>query len=235
VGKFEVAHRGTLFLDEIGDLQLSLQAKILRALEEKRFERVGGNAVLQVDVRIVAATNRNLKQAVAARRFREDLYFRLSVFPIAIPALRERPADIPLLAKFFVQRFCSELKKKALTLAPSAIDELSAYQWPGNVRELQNCIERAVILTDGDTIHARHLNLSARLTAWAPAADPWDRIDLSGTLADASQRVLVEIERRKIEAALREAGGNQGVAADLLQISPRALVAKLREYGLATA
>jgi DNA-binding NtrC family response regulator len=235
VGKFEVAHRGTLFLDEIGDLQLSLQAKILRALEEKRFERVGGNAVLQVDVRIVAATNRNLKQAVAARRFREDLYFRLSVFPIAIPALRERPADIPLLAKFFVQRFCGELKKKALTLAPSAIDELSAYQWPGNVRELQNCIERAVILTDGDTIHARHLNLSARLTAWAPAADPWDRIDLSGTLADASQRVLVEIERRKIEAALREAGGNQGVAADLLQISPRALVAKLREYGLATA
>jgi DNA-binding NtrC family response regulator len=133
-----------------------------------------------------------------------------------------------------VQRFCGELKKKALMLAPSAIDELSAYQWPGNVRELQNCIERAVILTDGDTIHARHLNLSARL-ATSPAADPWEQIDLSGTLADASQRVLVEIERRKIEAALRDAGGNQGVAADLLQISPRALVAKLREYGLATA
>ena len=116
LGKFEVAHRGTLFLDEIGDMPLTLQAKILRVLEEKRFERVGGTASVQVDVRLVAATNRGLKAAVAGRRFREDLYFRLSVFPIVVPPLRERPGDIPLLARFFVERFCRELKKKPLML-----------------------------------------------------------------------------------------------------------------------
>jgi DNA-binding NtrC family response regulator len=234
-GKFELAHRGTLFLDEIGDLHLPLQAKILRALEEKRFERVGGTAALQVDVRIVAATNRNLKLAVAARQFREDLYFRLSVFPIAIPPLRERPADIPLLAKYFLERFCRELKKKVLGLAPSAIDELRTYGWPGNVRELQNCIERAVILTEGDTIHSRHLNLVSRLPppqVVSPGGDAWGQIDLSGTLAEASQRVLVEVERRKIEEALKDASGDQEVAAGLLQISQRALAAKLREYRL---
>ena len=147
-----MAHRGTLFLDEIGDLPMSLQAKILRALEEKRFERVGGTAPLQVDVRLVAATNRGLRAAVAARRFREDLYFRLSVFPIMIPPLRERPGDMPVLARYFVDRFCRDLKKKPLMLSPPAMEQLQAYHWPGNVRELQNCIERAVILSDGDTI-----------------------------------------------------------------------------------
>ena len=151
-GKFEMAHRGTLFLDEIGDLPLSLQPKILLALEEKRFERVGGTTPLQVDVRVVAATNRNLKAAVAARRYREDLYFRLSVFPITIPVLGERADDIPMLANYFIGRFCWELKKKPIALAPSAVQALCAYRWPGNVRELQNCIERAVILTEGDTI-----------------------------------------------------------------------------------
>src|SRR5919107_4414138 len=159
-GRFELAHRGTLFLDEIGELPLPLQAKILRALEEKRFERVGGTLPLQVDVRVVAATNRNLKAAVAARQYREDLYFRLSVFPILIPPLRERPGDIQMLARHFIERFCRDLKKKPLALAPSAIEELLAYSWRGNVRELQNCIERAVILTEGETIHARHLNLT---------------------------------------------------------------------------
>jgi len=113
-------------------------------------------------VRVVAATNRNLRAAVAARQYREDLYFRLSVFPITIPPLRDRPADIPMLAKYFLDRFCRDMNKKRLTLAPSAIQELLGYAWPGNVRELQNCIERAVILTEGDTIHARHLSLSFR-------------------------------------------------------------------------
>src|SRR4030095_5087776 len=166
------------FLDEIGDLPLSLQAKILRALEEKRFERVGGTLPLQVDVRVVAATNRNLKAAVAARQYREDLFFRLSVFPIVIPPLRDRPADISTLARYFIDRFCRDLNKKSLVLAPGAEDELRQYAWPGNVRELQNCIERACILTEGETIHPRHLNLSFRERAAAapvvaPEAGPW--------------------------------------------------------------
>jgi DNA-binding NtrC family response regulator len=236
-GKFELAHRGTLFLDEIGDLPLALQAKILRALEEKRFERVGGTMPLQVDVRIVAATNRNLKAAVAAHQYREDLYFRLSVFPITIPPLRNRAADIPMLAKFFIERFCRDVNKKAMMLAPSAAEELSAYPWPGNVRELQNCIERAVILTEGDTIHARHLQLSFREAAAPSAADVdghWAHIDLSGTLADATRRVLAEVERRKIEQALQEAGGDRGRAAEILQVNYKMLVGKLKEYGFDT-
>jgi DNA-binding NtrC family response regulator len=234
-GKFELAHHGTLFLDEIGDLPLALQAKILRALEEKRFERVGGTMPLQVDVRIVAATNRNLKAAVAAHQYREDLYFRLSVFPIMIPPLRDRAADIPMLAKYFIERFCRDVNKQAMMLAPSAAAELSTYPWPGNVRELQNCIERAVILTEGDTIHARHLNLSFREVAAAPLAGaddgPWAQIDLSGTLAEATRRVLTEVERRKIDQALQEAGGNRGRAAELLQVSFKTFVGKLKDYG----
>jgi len=235
-GKFELAHHGTLFLDEIGDLPLSLQAKILRALEEKRFERVGGTAPLQVDVRVVAATNRNLKAAVAARQYREDLYFRLSVFPILIPPLRDRPSDIPMLAKYFIERFCRDLNKKPLVLSPAAEEELCTYAWPGNVRELQNCIERAAILTEGDTIHPRHLNLSFRgPSLLAPIDDdagPWSKIDLSGTLAEASRRTLIEVERRKVEQALKEAVGNRGRAAELLQVSYKTLTAKLREHGL---
>jgi DNA-binding NtrC family response regulator len=136
LGKFEMAHHGTLFLDEIGDLPLSLQAKILRALEERRFERVGGTATVQVDVRLVAATNRGLRAAVAARRFREDLYFRLSVFPITVPPLRDRPGDIPTLARFFADRFCRDMKKAPFTLSPAALEQLVSYRWPGNVREL---------------------------------------------------------------------------------------------------
>ncbi len=234
LGKFELAHRGTLFLDEIGDLPILLQAKILRAIEDKRFERLGGTATVQIDVRIVAATNRNLKAAVAARQYREDLYFRLSVFPITIPPLRDRADDIPMLAKYFVERFSRDLNKKPLVLAPSALEALGSYRWPGNVRELQNCIERAVILTEGDTIHARHLSLSFRDS---PAAQPsidtaWSQIDLSGTLADASRRVMTAVERRKIEQTLKEAAGNRGRTAELLQISYKVLVTKLKEYGL---
>jgi DNA-binding NtrC family response regulator len=234
-GRFEMAHRGTLFLDEIGDLPLALQAKILRALEEKRFERVGGTQSLLVDVRVVAATNRNLKQRVAERQFREDLYFRLSVFPIQIPPLRERTKDVVTLARHFVDRFCRDLNKKPLTLSPAALDELDAYSWPGNVRELQNCIERAVILCDGDTIHPRHLNLSFRQAASTPpaAASPWEAIDLSGTMMDALRRVTAQVERRKVEQALREMAGNKQRAAETLQISYKTLLQKLKEYGIA--
>jgi DNA-binding NtrC family response regulator len=232
-GKFEMAHRGTLFLDEIGDLPMSLQAKILRALEEKKFERVGGTALLSVDVRLVAATNKGLRAAVAARRFREDLYFRLSVFPITIPPLRDRPGDIPVLARYFVDRFCRDLKKRPFTLSPEALEQLQTYRWPGNVRELQNCIERAVILADGETLLPRHLNLSfaAPLTDENPES-PWTHVDMSGTLAEVTRRVTGEVEKAKIEEVLREANGNKGRAAELLQITYKSLLSKLKEHRL---
>jgi DNA-binding NtrC family response regulator len=232
-GKFEMAHRGTLFLDEIGDLPFPLQAKILRALEEKRFERVGGTSAVQVDVRLVAATNKGLKAAVAARRFREDLYFRLSVFPITVPPLRERAGDIPVLARFFVDRFCRDMKKKPLVISPEALEQLKSYRWPGNVRELQNCIERAVILAEGDAIFPRHLNLSfAAPLESETAPSPYEQLDLTGTLAEAIRRVTREVERVKLEAVLREAQGNKGRAAELLQVSYKMLIAKLKEYSI---
>ncbi len=229
-GKFELAHHGTLFLDEIGDLPLSLQAKILRALEERRFERLGGTASIHVDVRLVAATNQGLKAAVAARRFREDLYFRLSVFPISIPPLRERKTDISMLSRFFVDRFCRDLKKKPMTISPTAVEALHQYAWPGNVRELQNCIERAVILADGDVLQPRHLNLSFAATQGRTAADPWDEIDLSGSMNDAVRRATAEVERRKLIESLRESSNNKPRAAELLQISYKTFLAKLKEH-----
>ena len=232
-GRFEVAHRGTLFLDEIGDLPLSLQAKILRALEEKSFERVGGTQSLHVDVRVVAATNRNLKARVAERQFRDDLYFRLSVFPVEIPPLRDRPGDVAILARFFVDKFSRDVNKPSLMLPPAAVEELETYWWPGNVRELQNCIERAVILTEGDTIQPRHLNMAAKQSVPEPAAiDPWDQIDLSGSLADALRRLTGEVERRKIDRAIKDTGGNKVQAADSLQVGLKVLVAKMRQYAI---
>jgi putative PEP-CTERM system response regulator len=229
-GRFELAHRGTLFLDEIGDLPLGLQAKILRALEEKRFDRLGGTGSIQVDVRVVAATNRGLRAAVAARRFREDLYFRLSVFPITVPPLRERPGDVALLARFFIDRFCRDLKKKSMTLSPAALEALQQYAWPGNVRELQNCIERAVILADGDTLQPRHLHLSFADPPAPADTDPWLQIDLSGSLSDAVRRIAAEVERRKLVDALQEAGGNKPRASEILQVSYKTLLAKLKEH-----
>jgi DNA-binding NtrC family response regulator len=232
-GKFEMAHRGTLFLDEIGDLPLALQAKILRALEERRFERVGGTALVTVDVRLVAATNKGLRAAVAARRFREDLFFRLSVFPITVPPLRDRGGDVPVLARFFVDRFCRDLKKPTLALSPAALEQLQSYRWPGNVRELQNCIERAVILADGDSILPRHLNLSfIDEPKLEEAVNPWAHIDMSGTLTDVTRRAVAGVEKLKIEETLREAEGSRGRAAELLQISYKALISKLKEYRL---
>jgi DNA-binding NtrC family response regulator len=233
-GRFEVAHRGTLLLDEIGDLPLPLQAKILRALEEKSFERVGGTQTLRVDVRVVAATHRNLKVRVAERQFREDLFFRLSVFPIRIPALRERGGDIVILARHFTEKFGRELNKTSLKLTGDAIDALTAYPWPGNVRELQNCIERAAILCEDETIHARNLNLLPPIVVErSPPATPWDQIDLSGTLPDVLRRTTAEIERRKIVQAMKEAGGQKARVAEILDINQKVLLHKLREYRLA--
>jgi DNA-binding NtrC family response regulator len=232
-GKFEMAHRGTLFLDEIGDLPLSLQAKILRALEERRFERVGGTASVQVDVRLVAATNRGLRAQVAARRFREDLFFRLSVFPIVVPPLRDRKDDVTRLAHYFVDRCCRDMKKRALALSPESLAALREYRWPGNVRELQNCIERAVILADGDTIQPRHLNLtSIQQPLEVEPPDPWSGFDFDGTLTDVARRAAAEVERRKIEQVLRGADQNRGKAADILGITYKSLAAKIKEYRL---
>jgi transcriptional regulator with GAF, ATPase, and Fis domain len=227
LGRFEMAHRGTLFLDEIGDLPVVLQAKILRAIEQKQFERLGGAATLQVDVRIVAATNHDLKAKVAAGRVREDLFFRLSVFPVNIPPLRARRQDIPLLARHFVDHFCREMKKPAMALSPAAFAALEEYGWPGNVRELQNCIERAVILAEGDILRPAHLNL--------PLPGPGDGqsqkysvdVDLSGTLEEATARALAQVTRAKVLRALEAANGNRLAAAASLGIEPEMIDTQL--------
>ena len=230
LGRFELAQRGTLFLDEVGEMPMTVQAKMLRAIETRKIERLGGGASIQLDIRIVAATNRGLRQAVSARQFREDLYFRLSVFPVEVPALRDRRDDIPKLAHHFVERVCRDLGKK-ITLSPEAVTELMAHNWPGNIRELQNALERAVILAEGDVLLPRHLSLSP-VPKSGSSADPWDRIDLRGSLAEATARTVSEVERRKIQQALSDAGGDRGRAADLLQINYKALDAKLRELRL---
>jgi DNA-binding NtrC family response regulator len=229
IGKFEMAQRGTIFLDEIGEMPLALQAKMLRVIETKRIERLGGNTSILVDVRIVAATNRMLRQAVASRQFREDLYFRLSVFPVTIPPLRERKEDIPKLAHHFVERVSRDVGKK-LTLSPEALQMLVEHSWPGNVRELQNAIERAVILADGDRLFPRHLSLTTQMGA---VVDPWDMLDWSGTLADVSTRFVNEAEKRKIALALKQSNGDKGRAADMLGINFKSLTAKLRQLGIA--
>ena len=237
-GRFELAHRGTLFLDEIGDLSFSLQAKILRALEERQFERVGGTQTLHVDVRVVAATHRDLRVRVAERLFREDLYFRLSVFPIRIPPLRERSGDVEILARHFVDRYCREMKKPLLRLSPDAVEVLRGYPWPGNVRELQNCVERAVILCDGDTLHTRNLSLPDRgdsgSSSSTPRDDPWTRIDLSGPLPDVLRRVTAEAERRSISAAVSAAAGDPHRTAEMLGVPVRFVQQKVKELGLSS-
>ena len=230
LGKFEMAHRGTLFLDEIGDLPLPLQAKILRALEERRFERVGGTALVSVDVRLVAATNRGLRAAVAARRFREDLFFRLSVFPITVPPLRERTGGHSGARPLFRRTLLPRPEEEPLSLSPGALEQLLAYRWPGNVRELQNCIERAVILADGDAILPRHLNLSF---VEQPAPEPPESVGGSRSVRHAGRRDapgVMEVEKLKIEEALKDADSNKGRAAELLQVSYKTLIAKMREH-----
>ena len=157
IGKFELAHRGTIFLDEIGSITLEVQAKLLRALQEKEFERVGGTQVIKTDVRILAATNKNLEEAVKNGEFREDLYYRLNVFPIYIPPLRERKTDIILLADYFLEKYAAENRKDIRSFSRATIDMLMQYHWPGNVRELENCIERPVLLCEEDIIQPYHL------------------------------------------------------------------------------
>ncbi|MEE8218192.1 MAG: sigma-54 dependent transcriptional regulator [Vicinamibacteria bacterium] len=226
VGKAELAHKGTLFLDEIGDLPLPLQGKILRLVQEKQFERVGGLQTLTVDVRLVAATNQDLRTLVDEKQFREDLYFRLCVFPIEIPPLRRRRRDVLLLAEVFVERFAREMGRPGLRLSEKAKTALSEHSWPGNVRELQNCLERAFILCDGATIEPAHLRLEAALRTGPTLADV---VDLSGPLPEVTKRVVSLAEEEAIAAALRDTDGDRGAAASHLGISLSTLNRRLRK------
>jgi transcriptional regulator with GAF, ATPase, and Fis domain len=230
-GRFELAHGGTLFLDEIGELPLAVQSKLLRAIEEGRITRLGGSSEIEVDVRIVTATNRNLSEEVAARRFREDLYFRLAIFPIAIPPLRERKSDIRPLAAHFAQQLGREIRGSPLTISREAFKLLEEYPWPGNVRELRSCIERACILADGARIEANDLDLRGIASVSSPDGTLGE-MDLSGTLAEATARVQRLVERRKIIQALKESAGNRTRAAESLGISTKTLLAQIRELDL---
>jgi len=215
-GKFEIANRGTLFLDEIGEMSANIQVHLLRVLEEKEFTRVGGNELIKVDVRVVSATNRDIKEAIASGQFREDLYYRLNVVGIELPPLRERKEDIPLLAEHFLTKFAVENRKEIVDFSPEATEFLLKYEWPGNVRELENAIERAVILAKNSYIEVADLpQENLLLTASAPLG-----------------RSLREVEMERILNVLNETGGNYSEAARTLGISRATLYNKIRAYGL---
>ena len=224
-GAFERAHGGTLLLDEITEMRLDLQAKLLRVLQEQEFVRVGGTNTISVDVRIIATTNRDLDQAVESGAFRRDLYYRLSVMPIPIPPLRDRPEDIPLLAHHFAQRAASDGGREITAIAPDALALLQRYSWPGNVRELQHAVERAVILTTGTVLQAAafdtvRTSLSGRATPAASGSVADEGVRLTTLNVDAAEAAL-------IDRALQETGGNRTRAAELLGITDRTLRKKL--------
>jgi len=224
IGKFELAHRGTLFLDEISELYPELQVKLLRVLEERQVMRVGGADLIDVDFRLIAATNRDLEKAVAEGRFREDLYYRLKVVTLRIPPLRERPSDLPLLAEHFLAHFCAEHGREPKRLSADAVEVLRRHPWPGNVRELKNLIESVVIFHQGEEITLADLppevQESAAVSAHgAPVQPP------SGT-----PRTMAEIERQAILETLQRTEGHRAKAADMLEIGLRTLQRKLKEY-----
>ena len=223
-GLFEQADRGTLFLDEVGEMPLSLQVKLLRVLQDEEIKRVGGTASKKVDVRVVSATSRNLEEDVASGRFREDLFFRLNVFTITIPPLRERSDDIPLLAGHFLSRFSARFGKSVAGVSAEAMKLLTSYSWPGNVRELENILERGVLLSEGDTLSAAVL--PPKLTGGAAG----QTFQLPETLS--IRQAGEAMERELIARALESTGGNRTHAARLLEISLRALIYKIKEYGL---
>jgi DNA-binding NtrC family response regulator len=221
IGKFEMADGGTILLDEIGELAHGVQSKVLRVLQERRFERIGGTVTLDVDVRIVCATNRTLSDEVKQGRFREDLFFRINVFPITLPPLRARKEDIDALTNFFLQRLGASLQ-----ISDAARAVLREHDWPGNIRELANALERAAILCERNTIEPRDLAVGA------PSDDLLrDALDLSGTLSDATERVARKVERLKLIDALQRTS-SRAEAAEMLGIAPRTLAAKLKEHGV---
>lgn len=221
-GRFELAHKGTIFLDEVGELPLSLQVKLLRVLQEHEFERVGGTATIAVDVRIIAATNRDLEAMVAQGTFREDLYYRLKVVPIKVPLLRERKEDIPLFIDYYVRRFSVEAHREVPGITPDAMKLLLEYHWPGNVRELANVMERAIIMSDG-VISARDLPSLSPVSEEPPLL-----VREEGTLKE----ILHQVEKQVIANALSANKGNRVKTAQALDMSRRALIYKIEEYGL---
>ena len=235
-GRFELADGGTLFLDEVGDLPAEVQVKLLRVLQEREFERVGGVETLRVDVRVISATHRDLERMVAEGKFREDLYYRLNVFPIMLPPLRDRPGDLGSLCEHFIQKFAQTTGKMVRGVDPDALAVLAAYPWPGNVRELENVIERAMILTRGPVLSAADLDFGRRaatMTAAAPAAAAPAAADPTGAEAGRSlYKRLSEQERNEIVAAVERAQGNIAHAARALGINRSTLYYRMRKHGL---
>jgi len=220
-GRFELAHGGTIFLDEIGDLSPTTQIKLLRVLQEKEFERVGGTQTIKTDVRVITATNRDLEELIEEGIFRQDLYYRLNVFPIHIPPLRERKTDIPLLADHFVEKYSKANHKTIRRISTPAIDMLMTYHWPGNVRELENCIERAVLLSSDHVIHGHHLPPTLQT---AEASGTTHEGTLDGTLGN--------VERDLILDALKASRGNKAKAARALGISERIMGLRVKKFGI---
>jgi len=220
-GRFELADRGTIFLDEIGEISPATQTKLLRVLQEREFERVGGTETVRADVRLIAATNKDLERAISEGTFREDLYYRLNVFTIFMPPLRERKTDILLLADHFVEKYAREHNKTVKRISTPAIDMLMSYHWPGNVRELENCIERAVVVCDDAVIHGHHLPPTLQTA------------EGSGTISTGSLTSSVAaLEREMIVEALKTTRGNQARAAKLLQVSERVINYKVKKFGI---
>ena len=221
LGKFELANKGTLFLDEIGSIDQDVQVRLLRVLQEKEFERVGGHRTIKIDVRIIAATNKNLEDAVENESFRGDLYYRLNVFPIYMPPLRERKTDILLLADYFLEKYAKENNKSIKRFSTPSIDMLIDYHWPGNVRELENCIERAVLLCEEGVIHS--YNLPPTLQTGTE----------SGTIPTYSlEDAVSKLEREMLIDALKNTRGNVTQAADMLKTTVRKFGYKAKNYGI---
>ncbi len=244
IGKFEQANKGTIFLDEIGDMTPATQAKVLRLLQDQRFERLGGNETIQTDVRVIAATNQNLEELVRSARFREDLFYRLKVFTIRVPPLRERLEDLPILVEYFIKLFNQHLGKQVHSALPEALEALRLYHWPGNIRELQNIVKEGLIKSSGEFLTMEDLPAALRdgkaadqQTAVPPTRAPLDIAQLVNNLLQAGEpdvyrRVCLEVDRIILETTLRFAKGSQMQASDMLGIARSTLRAKLRELGM---
>ena len=231
IGKFEAAHGGTLFLDEIGDMDLTLQAKLLRAIQEREFERVGGTETVRVDVRIVCATNNDLRQSIQSRMFREDLYYRISTFPILLPPLRDRKGDILLLAEAFLKRFGARQHREIHNIAPNAIKAMMGYPWPGNIRELESTMERAVLISEADIIALEDLPMQIR--EYGESADQNYHVDVHDYFDPEKNKTVLPLEELKklaIEHAISACGGNVSEASSKLEISRSTLYRLLEIY-----